>query len=357
VDYAKGYRWYKDSNKPLSGEESDELIMLDLTTADSGLYVVEAYNGCMSHYDTLLVVVKSNVEFTLQPKGDTVCEGNPVALVAQAKYADSTVWLYNGVRIDTSVDKGTLYIGSAMKAPHEGDYRFVAYNYCGNDTSKVAPVKVNLDPVFGTKMSRDANAGDDTLRICEGEALALSFTALHHDSVAWFYNNEHLEDIKGNTYSDDSIVYTLSGWYKVKVINGCSEAIDSLYVRVDTFPRIQLPEVLLEVVTLCEGNPEQELVLEASSVLYADSAKWFHRVSGYPDREVSGIARYAAGHEPWPSDAGDYYLVAYNRYGECKNDTAWVQVGVTGSLSDPDRKGSYYPGEEFTVCEGDSVKY
>jgi len=138
------YQWYKNGDT-IPGATSSELKLSKVTASADEDTIAEYY--CVitnnigedtSRVCTLTIVKKP--KFTDHPKDSTVIEGNNVSFSASALRAYRYYWIMG----DDSISEGsTLVLESVTQELDGSQYRCVAVNIAGSDTSNPAKLTVN----------------------------------------------------------------------------------------------------------------------------------------------------------------------------------------------------------------------
>ncbi|MDR3187579.1 MAG: hypothetical protein LBT94_00115, partial [Prevotellaceae bacterium] len=308
------YQWYRDG-EVLHNATDSVLVIKRFALADSGVYTVEAGNGCGVEMGETNVVALYGAIITGEPADMVVCVGAPFSLSAEAIGYDSLTWFRNNLVYATD----TLSIGSDS-ATHlnSGSYQLVAHGKYGNDTSALARIYVNTDSV---KITAPLASGLNTLQSCLGKALLLSVSA-GDATYTWSKSDTQdvlLSGVNLNSFDIHAFSPADIGYYSVTIDNGCDVQSDSVYVG--TFKVASASLATAGRLAICEGAP---LEVAATAKGY-DSVAWLHNGRKVDDRLTFGKVR--AGQ----TDAGLYRLVAY---GPCNSDTtAAVRVEIAASLS------------------------
>ena len=139
------YEWYKDGNL-ISNNNSNELVIANVTPAAAGKYVVVATGTCglKTASDTVFITVLSKPSISKQPEGAKLTVGNRLDLSVEATDIRSIQWMKNEVAIPGATT-ANFSIASVVKSD-AGFYAARVTNSCGGVVTNYAKVEVN-DPV------------------------------------------------------------------------------------------------------------------------------------------------------------------------------------------------------------------
>jgi hypothetical protein len=139
------YEWYKDGNL-ISNNNSNELVIANVTPAAAGKYVVVATGTCglKTASDTVSITVLSKPSISKQPEGAKLTVGNRLDLSVEATDIRSIQWMKNEVAIPGATT-ANFSIASVVKSD-AGFYAARVTNSCGGVVTNYAKVEVN-DPV------------------------------------------------------------------------------------------------------------------------------------------------------------------------------------------------------------------
>ncbi len=136
------YQWYKNG-QAMTGEDSSVLKITALTDKDIVEFfceVTNSYGEDTSEVCTLTIIKKP--QFTIHPKDSTVIEGDNVSFSASAQGADRYYWI--GENGDSIANGSILVLESVSQQQLNGkQYRCIAVNIAGRDTSNAAKLTVN----------------------------------------------------------------------------------------------------------------------------------------------------------------------------------------------------------------------
>lgn len=138
------YQWYKNGAK-MSEDTFPELNLSNVTALTDEDTIVEFFcvvknsiDSVTSRVCTLTIVKKP--EFTVHPKDSTISEEDSVSFSASALRADSYYWI--GEDDDSIAEGSTLILESVSQDYNGRQYRCIAVNMAGSDTSNPATLTV-----------------------------------------------------------------------------------------------------------------------------------------------------------------------------------------------------------------------
>jgi len=318
-----------------------------LDTTDAGRYIVAAKNGCSVKLDTVEVVVNhgAHIQRYSNPNINVnntafVCFTDSLEIRIAAQYWNSIRWFFNDNPI-VGYDNSLRYSFSNATGADSGLYEVVAYaaNGCKNDTSRVN-VLITSEMMHQTNLADNNVVNNDTVRLCEGADLELTFSVQNASGYQWYRNTDTVGGFSEDTIFSILAIDTLQeGRYIVEARNSCGALRDTVDVLVTRFARItQQPRDTAP----CEGQP---LTLTLTAI-YADSVIWYKMGYGRVD---SGSA-FALTDSMVVADTGRYFSIAYHT---CKKDTSdTVTVGIRRLLvPEVESADKNLP----PMCEGDSL--
>jgi hypothetical protein len=174
----------------------------------------------------------------------TFCEGGAVLLEAQLVDGQTYQWLHDGVAIDGAT-------APSLEASLPGEYAVVAANQCGEVTSDVVAVVVDLLPVHSPQQQ--------SVALCAGStAILVGVDQSGQQGLAyqWSFQGSPIAGAVSATLETG-----VPGSYTLEVVNpetGCTYEMAPVQVEVETVPTPSLSA--LGATTFCEGG---SVVLEA----------------------------------------------------------------------------------------------
>gem|GEM_PF-464934 len=216
------YQWFKNGNRlsddaRISGAMAKTLNISGATATDAGTYYVEVTYGngdATIKSNDLTVTIGSPSTITTQPTGDTVCTGEAAQLAVTATGGNLTYRWFKGTSAIPGANGPTYDIASAT-TNDAGSYTVVVANGCGEVTSNVATVVVNVPPSI-TLQPRDAtvNLGTD---------LSMTTTASGNGPITyqWYKNNAAIVGETSASIVVSRVDGNAAGIYFVVVTNAC----------------------------------------------------------------------------------------------------------------------------------------
>ncbi|XP_066014896.1 hemicentin-1-like [Pocillopora verrucosa] len=136
---------------------NESLSQLSITSAssqDSGNYTCNVTNNVTDTTDSTSIVIQEKPSTKLQPETVTVKEGENDTLFCNSSGSSLTItWKFNGIDVTTSRDSRISFsdgnrhlIITNVSRVNKGEYKCVASNKVGNDTSNTAFVLVEFGP-------------------------------------------------------------------------------------------------------------------------------------------------------------------------------------------------------------------
>lgn len=221
------YLWTKDgqpiTGSNVSGINTPDLIISNTLITDGGAYTCTVSGSCGSQTSSAaLLQVNQATVITLQPVGQTLCEGDNVQFMVSATGTEplSYQWRFNNADIAGAVGS-TLTLNNISPSDAGAYTCFVSgASTCGNALSNPATLVVN--PAI-TISSQPVN-----LTVCEDNNAIFLVNATGTNLLyKWKYNNAYITDdgrITGSATNQLSIANatnTDEGIYKCEILSTC----------------------------------------------------------------------------------------------------------------------------------------
>ncbi|HBZ67805.1 MAG TPA: hypothetical protein DEO70_13305 [Bacteroidales bacterium] len=222
------YQWYHNTNL-IPGATDPTYALTPVTLANTGSYDVEVYNTCGNPpVNPVDVTVNIAPVITDQPDDVSVCPGDPVTFSVTAT-GDSLFyqWRKNGVLMVGQ--NGSSLVFPVVGYADTADYTCYIWNTCGNLTSAVANLNINVAPVITTQ--------PQNLLTCVGDNNLMTVVATG-DSLyyQWFKNNIAIPGATSTTLAFTPIQLSDIGNYRVDIHNNCAPATSqtvNLFANID----------------------------------------------------------------------------------------------------------------------------
>nr|XP_058964944.1 hemicentin-2-like [Pocillopora verrucosa] len=135
-------------------ESLSQLLIASASSQDSGNYICNVTNTVNGTTDSTSIVIQEKPSTKLQPETVTVKEGENDTLFCNSSGSSLTItWKFNGIDVTTSRDSRISFsdgnrhlIITNVSRVNKGEYKCVASNKVGNDTSNTAFVLVEFGP-------------------------------------------------------------------------------------------------------------------------------------------------------------------------------------------------------------------
>lgn len=143
------YIWRKDGIL-VPGANTSSLNLTNITTLDSGVYIVEIFNGCPTRiYDTVAVSIGGRAQISSQPTSTRACEGREARLSVVASGVASYQWKKNGTSIAGATNPELII--PTFTTSDTGNYSVVIISQCNGDTIVSNIARIDIGSVsFGT---------------------------------------------------------------------------------------------------------------------------------------------------------------------------------------------------------------
>lgn len=238
------YQWRKD-NVDMPGETSATLTLTNITAADVANYSCRVTNPCGNVTSANAALTLANPTLiTLQPTGDSLCEGENFSLIVAAGGDNLTYqWRQDGIDIPGATSATYSVVGAAPE--DTGSYTCVVTGDCGDETSNAAGVIVGEQTLITNH--------PDSANICEGANLTLTVEA-DGSNLGYQWRKDNL-DLPGETAATLSLVGAQAsdaGDYTCFIEGDCGNEVSNIAeVNIGGDPLIvQQPEDK----TVCLGN-------------------------------------------------------------------------------------------------------
>jgi gliding motility-associated-like protein/uncharacterized repeat protein (TIGR01451 family) len=314
----------------------DSVLIIPITTfADTGVYEVEAYNGCATIFrDQIHVDMNSRITLISAPNDTAVCMGTPLRWELVTADGDAEWYDENGNGLGTNVIEWT---NTQISDSREYVYRLKGAAACSH-VAEFDTVKLFVGSV--TSLEVVTALGGGNVSVCEGDTLKLTFSTndFHHNT--WYYNDIVIAGEK------DSVIYVTSnagGKYKAIASNGCDNISDSVNVFTQTEAVITTKPGNLAV---CKGD-DIDLVIEA---IDATTVTW--KFKGTTLKTVN-VGEVFTIENVDINNAGRYYIEVAG-VGHCVNNFVRdsIDIRVDVEITNP----SYFEDEKVTLCTGEALE-
>lgn len=329
------YQWKKD-DVDIESANSYTYTILETSIEDEAEYKCEVIGECGT-IESIAATLTLNpiTEIITQPLDMAICIGTDFELTIEATGTGNLEyqWQLNGVDIEDATNDTLLVLNAS--AANEGDYTCLVTGDCGEITSEIANVLVNILSSIIT------NPVNDT--ICEGETTDLSIVAEGTDlTYQWYFNNEKIEN---ETIADLSISNTTlenAGDYFCVVYSSCSDSIISESATIVINEATQVT-VNHETLALCKG---ESFTLEAAATGYGEyTYQWYKdnlEIEG--ETESSYYERFAT-----TSSTGKYFVEVAGGCNTITSDT--IEISVENALAIKEQP------IDVEVCIGEDVEF
>ncbi|MCF8226739.1 MAG: immunoglobulin domain-containing protein [Bacteroidales bacterium] len=349
------YQWTKDGSiisdgGNISGTNTNNLTVSNALKSNSGSYECLVTAGICNSDNSLpaTVTVNRNTSITIQPVGDTICNGNNTSLSITATGDNLTrQWYKDGLALqDTSgyagINQNTLSITQAGE-DYEGLYSVEVTGACGSETSNSAPVVVQTQTQIITHPVAKSK--------CAGESVIFNVVADGEDlTYQWQQNTLNLSDggnitgVNTNSLTINNLGFANSGSYQCVVSGYCGDETSSnADLTINSSTAITQQPV---GDTLCEGEEKILSVTASGSFI---NYQWYKDGSvlqdtGYYSGTITKDLNISQVEETYE---GDYSVEVT---GICGDETS-VAVPI---VVNPNTQILSSPGNK-SVCEEGSV--
>ena len=212
------YQWQLDGSD-ITGSTS-ATYSTTATVSDAGNYTCVITGDCGNETtSTANVIVNEGSTITQQPQSGTICEGNSYTFTVVANGSNvSYQWQFNGSDISGATQ--TYYVVNNAGNINSGDYTCILTDDCGNTTTNVANLTVNLNPSITTQpLNIDANAGENVsfTVVASGTGLAYQW----NKNGLTLTNGGNISGATTNILSISNISTTDYGNYNCDITGTC----------------------------------------------------------------------------------------------------------------------------------------
>ncbi len=334
-DAALSFQWRKDSVE-INGATADTFNIASVDANDAGAYDCVVTNACGSATSAMAALtIDLAPAITQDPAGQSVCEGDPLALsiTATGTAPLSFQWRKDSVDI-LNETASTLNIASAVPAD-AGSYDCVVTNACGSTTSAAASITVGA--------SVQIVAGPASATICAGATAMFTANATSTEvlSYQWRFNGANIPGATNDTFTITNAQPSDAGAYDVVVSTSCdSEIAGPATLAVDTAPIITQHPFGDQI---CDGD----MVTLSVSANGAAPLTFQWRFNGVNilDETNSTLMIPAFG----AADVGPYDVIVTNSCGDVTSQPAIITIKPAATITDdPD---------PISVCQGQMASF
>ena len=163
------YQWWRGTIQ-LTGETSDTLHLVAVTTTHAGYYFVVVSNteGSVTS-DSATLTVDTGPTISQQPQSRNICAGTPATLSVTASTNVGTLsyqWFHDDLEVPGATDSTLEFVNPTIT--DSGEYRVRVTSDCGNILSAGAILNVDDGPAIIEQ--------PESAAVCVGEACALEVT-------------------------------------------------------------------------------------------------------------------------------------------------------------------------------------
>ena len=224
------YQWKKNGND-IPGANGSSYTIASIVPGDAGNYSVLAVNSCSDATSSSAVLVVNTIPtIATQPVNQSVCTGNSVTFsVVASSNATGYQWRKNGTNISGATN--STYTIPSVNSGHAGNYTVIVKGTCGNITSDVATLRVDVIPVIGAQPVSQT--------ICLGNSVTFSVTASDAVNYQWRKGGTNIPGATGSSYTIPSVSVGDAGNYRVIVYSLCgSKTSNVASLTINTLPAI-----------------------------------------------------------------------------------------------------------------------
>jgi gliding motility-associated-like protein len=351
------YQWEKNNvsmvdSGTVSGAYLSVLQISHITSASAGAYRCLVTGVCNSiATQTAIITVTNSPSITLQPVGDTLCEGGNMHLkVGSTGENLNHQWKKNGIAVsDTGNISGAqtadLYIQNITPAS-SGAYTCEISNDCGYVNTNYAVIEVSQQ---GNILSQPVS-----LFRCAGDVASFAVTTSGSNlNYQWEYNGTPLADA-GRFTGSNSPVLTISGVtlpdsgeYRCMITDDCGLTTNSDPANLTVYEPLSIISVPVGD-TLCSG---QSITLTVAATGSNLDYQWYK--DGILITNTTGITGATT-----PSLILDNLTAALSGYYSCRV-TASCRYEVTHAILVMVNQPAVITGQpnNLTRCEGESAVF
>ena len=255
ANVADTYAWTGPNGYTANTATPATIVASTITAGTYGLNVT--INGCVSHVDSIIVVVNPTPVTPVLTATNVICDGDSIVLSTTA-VAENYYWIApNGDSITNKFD--TLRLTSASAYYGNGNWRLVTENIsgCFSANSNIESITINPIPV-----ALASNNGS----ICANDDAILTGNTILGGTYQWYDSNYVALLSTDAIHTELSLVPGLYTYHFIMNSNGC---LDSAETVVTVNPVLSAPVITPNDTTLCESE-----LFSLSTTNVADSYAW-----------------------------------------------------------------------------------
>ncbi len=330
------YQWlFNGSNVSgtnISGEESQNVTIEEITEAQEGIYTCHVSNVCgYVITEDAEVIVNTPPLVTEQPEGIVVCEAEELQISFNHSGTEPISFEWYILETETLISSEANYYTDNTNPENSGSYYCVLTNTCGEISTDTIDISILALPQITTHPTDES--------VCVGEFASMSIEALGAEPLnyLWYRNESSVSGQTNSILEYPSAQVNQTGTYFCRVANICGyDDSETAELSIGTEPSITWNPIDQ---TLCEHDT-LNLIMDAQGDNY--TLQWY-----YNDSPISGendtILKIININE---SMNGTYYCSAFNSCAVVNTDTVNVLINPAPIMS---------LGNDIDLCEGDTT--
>lgn len=224
------YSWEKDGQS-IAGLKTGTLSLPSVTTADAGVYTVQATDGTSSNFPSIqftLTVANPPPSITSQPGSESVYMGQTAtfSVGASGNSSLSYQWTKDGAAI-SGATASTLTIASASAAD-AGTYAVTVSDDGGSTASSGATLTVLPQPPAQTPPEITTEPSPESVHAGDEVTLSVGASSTTAESYQWYKDGVAISGATSATLSLGKASVSLSGKYSVTVTNSSGSTTSSV---------------------------------------------------------------------------------------------------------------------------------
>jgi hypothetical protein len=327
------YKWYNNSAQLLHNRDTFTINSVNSNHVKS--YYCVATNTCGTTQSNVSnLSMKTPPTITSLISSQTVCEDQSHSFSAYA--TGSSPLTYQWYKDNNAIQgaNSNSYSITSLDYSDGGLYYCKASNSCGDDSTNISNLTVNLKPELLSQSSSSS--------ICEGQSISLYVTASGSQPLTyqWYKDNVLIPSGTNNFYLINSATSSDAGTYKCIVSNVCGSVTSSdIIISINTSPSITAQSTNA---TQCSGSSHTfSITANGTAPL---TYQWYfgnNPISSATNNTytINSVAT---------SDAGNYFCIVSNTCGNNQSTTKTLTVNEAPTITSQPSNANKCEGSNHT---------
>ncbi|MBN2779137.1 MAG: immunoglobulin domain-containing protein [Bacteroidales bacterium] len=330
------YQWLFNgadvSGANISGDESQTMIINDITQGQSGTYTCHVSNMCgFVLTNDAEVTVNIAPIVTEQPEDLEVCAEQEISIGINYSGTEPVTFEWFILETASSIGTDATYTSLSADPAYSGSYYCILTNSCGEISTDTIDVEILALPQITT------HPVDET--VCVGEYAEMEIEASGAEPLdfLWYKNGSAVSGQTSSLLEYPSAQVNQSGEYFCRVSNECGyDDSGTAILTIGTEPAITWNPIDQ---TICEHDT-LNLIMDAQGENY--TLQWYFNNNPIPGANdtVLNIVNTPI------SMAGEYFCSAFNACATVNSDTIDVTIHEAPMMT---------LGDDIDLCDGEST--